>query len=130
MISQMCLLAQQCVRNITPCLLNSTCWPGVNISPYFLDACQGKCFGFHSIWGKVLRCKLTQSGVSPYFSLKLPWKYRSLKNSIINMATYEKMPKNFWGKVLISQGKVLIFWTNSYPCARLNNFPKMCYLGC
>ena len=45
---------------------------GVNISPYFPDACQGKGFGFHSIWGKVLRCKLTQSGFSPDFSSKLP----------------------------------------------------------
>ena len=34
---------------------------GVNISPYFLDAHQGKGFGFQRILGKVLRCKLGRS---------------------------------------------------------------------
>ena len=40
---------------------------GVNISPFFLDTCQGKGFGFHLIWGKVLRCKLGHSGFSINF---------------------------------------------------------------
>ena len=40
---------------------------GVNISPYFLDARHGKGFGFYQILGKVLRCKLENSGFSVDF---------------------------------------------------------------
>ena len=58
---------------------------GVNISPYFLDACQGKNFGFDQIQRKILRCKLENSTISAdIIGAKLQNKVNYEKISVAN----------------------------------------------